>query len=233
MKKNFLDTSISKKCIFSLMFALCVLYSFAFYFVFSSPIDQLHGNLVRIMYIHVPAAWLGVGLYCVIGLLNLLYLSFSLPRLGVIAYALAPIGMVFSLICLITGGLWGKPIWGAFWVWDARLTSMLVLFFLYLGYYILWDYKEFNIKLAAILNLVGLANIPIIKLSVYFWATLHQKSSFIRSGGISIHPSMLTPLLLMFLASFVLTLLLWYFNARATLNLKKIEKLLLYEKSTE
>lgn len=231
MKKIFSTLSVQKKLY--LIFALCFLHSFALYCVFLSPGDQLHGNFVRIMYVHVPSAWLAVGLYCIIGLLNLLYLSFSLPKLGVFAYALAPIGMTFSAICLITGGLWGKPIWGTFWVWDARLTSMFILFLLYLGYYILWDYKEFKMRLAGIVNLLGLANIPIIKFSVYFWATLHQKSSFMRSGGIAIHPSMLKPLLLMFGSSFVLALLLWYLNACAILNLKKMERLLTYEKFTK
>ncbi|AHX11425.1 heme exporter CcmC family protein [Neorickettsia helminthoeca str. Oregon] len=233
MKNNIYISNKEKKNILALTIVLTLLYSLAFYFVFSSPVDQLHGEFVRIMYVHVPAAWLAVLLYSVIGLLNIIYLSFSVPVLGIVAYALAPIGMTFTMICLITGSLWGKPIWGTFWVWDARLTSMFVLFFLYLGYYLIWDYKEFNIKLASIVNLIGLVNIPIIKFSVYLWATLHQKSSVIRPEGISIHPSMLTPLLLMFFSSFVLTLLLWYFNSCAVLNLRKIEKLLIHEKFTK
>jgi heme exporter protein C len=224
---------ISKKFIFLLISILLILYPLVFYKIFfSSPEDYLHGAFVKIMYIHVPSAWLGIGIYVVMGLLNFLSLSLSMPILGLIAYALAPIGISFTAICLITGSLWGKPIWGAFWVWDARLTSMLILLVLYLGYYLVWNYKAFHIKVAALVNIIGLVNIPIIKFSVDIWATLHQKSSLIRSGGIAIHSSMLEPLLLMFFLSVILTLVLWYFNIKALLNFRKINRLLLHEKFT-
>jgi heme exporter protein C len=205
-----------------------VLYLIAFYqSLIISPADRLHGQFVRIMYVHVPSAWLGIIIYCIMGICNLYCILVSSPKLGLAAYALAPIGMAFTVICLVTGSLWGKPIWGAFWVWDARLTSMLLLLVLYIGYYAVWDYKNFSIKAAAIVNLLGMINIPIIKFSVDFWATLHQKSSFVRSGGIAIHYAMAKPLLLMFLASCLLAYILWRFNFTSLLNLKKLNRMLL------
>lgn len=226
-----MEISVHRKYIFSLISLAAILYLFAFYkAIFASPADYLHGEYVRIMYVHVPSAWLAIGIYTLMGFLNFITLVSKSPRFGILAYAITPIGITFTAICLITGSMWGKPIWGAFWVWDARLTSMLVLLMLYLSYYLVWEYKEFSIKIAAIVNVIGLVNIPVIKFSVNIWTTLHQKSSIIRSGGIAIDSSMLTPLLLMFFASSLLTLILWYFNTKSILNYRKIHRLLSNEK---
>jgi heme exporter protein C len=173
----------------------------------ASPVDYQQGETVRIMYIHVPAAWLAMAAYGVIAMSSLGSLIWRHPLADVSAKVAAPIGAVFTLQALVTGSLWGKPTWGTFWVWDARLTSMLVLFLLYLGLIALWNAIEDQSKagrLAAILGLVGFINIPIIKFSVDWWSTLHQPASILRTGGASIDPAILLPLAIMALGYTVL-----------------------------
>lgn len=194
-----------------------------------SPADYLQGEAVRIMYIHVPAAWMALGIYITMAIINFIVLTHNNRLAEIMAYAAAPIGACFTLICLITGSIWGKPIWGAWWVWDARLTSMLILFFLYIGYIILWDDNTGSAKSAAILNLIGVINIPIIKFSVDIWNTLHQPASLIRKGGIAIDSSMLIPLLTMFLASIGTFIIIWLLRISTLLNQRKINRLSLYD----
>ena len=168
--------------------------------LFSSPADYQQGEMVRMMYLHVPAAWMALFVYTLIAIVSAASLIWKNPLSDMIGKSAAPIGAAFTFICLVTGSLWGKPIWGTWWVWDARLTSMLVLFFFYLGYMALsnaFDNPQRSAKSAAVLALVGFINIPIIKFSVDFWNTLHQPASIIRMDGPSIHSSMLVPLLLM------------------------------------
>ncbi|PLX44968.1 MAG: heme transporter HemC [Hyphomicrobiales bacterium] len=168
--------------------------------LFIAPADYQQGETVRIMFIHVPAAWMGTFCYAYIALASAVSLIFKHPLADVAAKSAAPIGAAFTFLALITGSLWGKPMWGAWWVWDARLTSMLVLFLLYLGYMALWQMIEEPVqagRVAAILGLVGAVNVPIIKYSVDWWNTLHQPASIMKGGGPSIHPSILTPLLIM------------------------------------
>lgn len=178
-----------------------------------APEDYQQGATVKIMYIHVPAAWMASACY---GFMAVMSASFLIWRHGLaeaMARAAAPIGAVFTLICLITGMLWGKPTWGAYWVWDARLTSMLVLLLLYAGYIAVASSGAHTqrVKVAAAwVALIGAINLPIIKYSVEWWNSLHQGPSILRAGGPSIDPSMLTPLLLMiaaFTALFVALLL--------------------------
>ena len=167
--------------------------------VFSPP-DYQQGEAVRIMYIHVPAAILSMLVYAVMAVAAFSHLVWRAPLADVTAECAAPIGTVFTAIALATGMLWGKPMWGAFWVWDGRLTSVLVLFFIYLGVIALRQSIEDETKAArasAILTLVGSINLPIIHFSVYWWHTLHQQSSLFRAGGPSIYGTMLLPLLLM------------------------------------
>ena len=168
---------------------------------FDSPLDYQQGDSVRIMYIHVPAAWLSLAIYTLLALTSAAYIIWNSPISHAIAKSCAPIGATFSLITLITGSLWGKPTWGTWWVWDARLTSMLMLLFLYIGYISLANAMNDkpNSKAPAILAIVGLVNIPIIKFSVDIWNTLHQPASIIKSGGPSIHHTMLKPLIFMML----------------------------------
>jgi heme exporter protein C len=189
-----------------------------------SPPDYQQGETVRIMYVHVPAAWMALSIYVMIGLLGGAYLIWKNPLSSMMAMQAAPIGAAFTLICLITGALWGKPMWGAWWVWDARLTSMLILFFFYIALLLLhraYENRETAGKMTAILSLVGLINVPIIKFSVDWWNTLHQPASILRSGGVAIDSAMLTPLMWMgmFYLSFFLAL--WMLNTISALMEQK------------
>jgi heme exporter protein C len=176
-----------------------------------SPPDYQQGDTVRIMYIHVPAAWMGLFCYLTMAIASICFLVWRHPVANMITRASAPIGAAFTTICLLTGMLWGKPMWGTAWVWDARLTSMLVLLFLYLGYMALTEAFEnptHSDQAGAILILIGTVNLPIIKFSVDWWNTLHQPSIFSMSG-ISVSNAMLPALLVMTIAfkSYFLTTL--------------------------
>ncbi len=170
------------------------------YALFASPPDYQQGETVRIMYVHVPSAWMALFVYSFVAIASAVGLISRHPLAHLSAQAAAPIGACFTFLCLATGSLWGKPMWGAWWVWDARLTSVLVLFFLYLGFMALhnaFDDQARGEKSAAILSLVGFVNVPIIKFSVDWWNTLHQPASVVKMSGPAIHASMLMPLLLM------------------------------------
>src|SRR5579883_3386983 len=175
--------------------------------LFVAPPDYQQGETSRIMYLHVPAAWMGMLVYAAMALAALGTLVWRHPLADAAQKAAAPLGAGFTFICLATGSLWGKPMWGTYWVWDARLTSVLVLFILYLGLIALWraiDEPGRAARAAAILTLVGVVNIPIIKFSVDWWNTLHQPASVFRLGGPTIAPLMLWPLLVMALAFMLL-----------------------------
>jgi len=168
--------------------------------LFVSPPDYQQGETVRIMYVHVPSAWMALFCYTGMAIAAAVGLIWKHPLADLAAKASAPVGACFTFLALFTGSLWGKPMWGTWWVWDARLTSVLVLFFLYLGYIALnnaFDDPTRGAKASSILVLVGFVNVPIIKFSVDWWNTLHQPASVARLDGPSIHPSMLWPLLLM------------------------------------
>ena len=168
--------------------------------IFDSPADYQQGETVRIMYVHVPAAWMALFAYTVMALASGSFLIWKHPLADLSAQAVAPIGAGFTAIALVTGALWGQPMWGTWWVWDARLTSVLILFFLYLGYMALvngFDDPERGSRMGAILALVGFVNVPIIKFSVDWWNTLHQPASISRLDAPAIDTSMLIPLLLM------------------------------------
>jgi heme exporter protein C len=170
---------------------------------FVAPADYQQGDSVRIMYVHVPAAILGMACYTLMAAAALGTLVWRHPLADVAAKAAAPLGAAFTLLGLVTGAIWGKPMWGAWWVWDARLTSFLVLFIMYLGLIALWrafDDPARAGRVAAVLILVGFVNIPVIKFSVDWWNTLHQPASLLRWGGPAIHPTMLWPLLAMLAA---------------------------------
>jgi heme exporter protein C len=168
--------------------------------LFVAPPDYQQGESVRIMYVHVPAAWMAMFVYACLALASAVALIWRHPLADLAAQAASPIGACFTFIALVTGSLWGKPMWGTWWVWDARLTSVLVLFFLYLGHIALahgFDDPTRGARASAILALVGFVNVPIIKFSVDWWSTLHQPASVLRLGGPTIDGSMLRPLLLM------------------------------------
>ncbi len=167
---------------------------------FVAPPDYQQGESVRIMYVHVPSAWMALFIYVSIAAASAVALIWRHPLADLAAKASAPIGAGFTFLALLTGSLWGKPMWGTWWVWDARLTSVLVLFFLYLGHMAIMNAFEDPVRgfrAAAVLALIGFINVPIIHFSVEWWSTLHQPSSVLRIGGPTIHPSMLWPLLAM------------------------------------
>ena len=164
----------------------------------ASPADYQQGETVRIMYLHVPAAWLAMGGYMLVAMSSFGLLVFRHPLADVSAKAAAPIGAAFTFLALVTGSLWGKPTWGTYWIWDARLTSVLILFFLYIGLIALRssiDDETQAAKLTAVLALVGIVILPVIKFSVDWWNTLHQPASVMKMGGPAIHPTILWPLL--------------------------------------
>lgn len=183
--------------------ATAILFAVGMMQTLNAPGDYQQGATVKIMYLHVPAAWLGMMGWSVMSVAALGTLVWRHPLADVAGKAAAPIGAAFTFICLVTGSLWGRPTWGTYWVWDARLTSMLVLLLLYLGVIALyWTAEDPNrgSRAAAVLTLVGALNLPIIKFSVDWWNTLHQPASILRAGGSAIAPSILYPLLVMALA---------------------------------
>ncbi|WP_317277431.1 heme ABC transporter permease [Kordiimonas aestuarii] len=196
--------------------------------LYASPADYQQGESVRIMYIHVPAAWMAMFTYMVVAVASFTALVWRHPLALLAGKAAAPIGLVFTGLALLTGMLWGKPMWGTYWVWDGRLTSVLVLFFLYLGYMALWralDEEDKAGRAASILALVGVVNIPIIKFSVDWWNTLHQPASVMRMDGPSMPVEMLWPLLTLavaYKAYFVVVLL---YRMKLEINLRKLSVL--------
>ena len=183
----------------SIFFAI-LLVGLSFALILSPP-DYLQGDSVRIMYIHVPAAWISLASFTCIALLSILNFIFKIKNLKLITKSIAPIGLMFTCIAIVTGSIWGQPTWGTFWAWDARITSMLILalfYFVFIAVHKLISDEDKANRIASILATVGLINIPIIKYSVEWWSTLHQPASIKITGTSTIHSSMLAPLLLMF-----------------------------------
>ena len=189
---NFINSIFFLLLIVALTFALIL-----------SPPDYLQGDSVRIMYIHVPSAWIGLGSFTAIALLSILNFTLKIKNINIISKSLAPIGLLFTCIAIVTGSLWGQPTWGTWWAWDARISSMVVLSIFYILLILTHKFisEEFKAnKIFNILAIIGLINVPIIKYSVDWWNTLHQPSSInLLKGSSSIHPSMLLPLILMLL----------------------------------
>jgi heme exporter protein C len=194
--------------------------------IFDSPPDYLQGETVRIMYVHVPAAWTGMMIYVAMAVASALGLVSRLMLTDIFCVAAAPVGAMLVALCLVTGSIWGRPTWGAWWVWDARLTSVLVLFLLYCGYIALrqaYEDHEKGGKAGAYLLLIGAVNIPIVRFSVDWWHTLHQPASVLRAAGTSIAPSMLRPLLVMGLAYSLYAACVILMRMRAILAARRIE----------
>ena len=180
--------------------------------LFLSPEDFIQSHSVRIMYVHVPSAWISLGIFSLIALLSVGSFIFKNKNFSLIAKSLAPSGFVFNVIALVTGSIWGKPTWGTWWAWDARITSMLILALFYSMYILAWriyDKKEQVIKITSIIAIVGVINVPIIKFSVDWWSTLHQNSSVNILSETSIHSSMLVPLIIMTAAFSLFSLLIF------------------------
>jgi heme exporter protein C len=188
--------------------------------LWASPADYQQGETVRIMYVHVPSAWIAMFAYCWVSAASAASLIWRHPLADVAAEAASPVGAAFTLLALVSGSLWGKPMWGAYWVWDARLTSFLLLLFLYLGHIALlnaFDDPQRGRRSAAVLAVVGLINVPIIKFSVDWWNTLHQPASVLKMGGPSIDASMLRPLLVMAVSAQLYFFLVTFMRMKAML----------------
>ena len=174
--------------------------------------DYLQGDSVRIMYVHVPSAWISLGIFSLMATLSIMVIIFKNKLFFLVAKSLAPSGFVFSLIALVTGSIWGKPTWGTWWAWDARITSMLILCIFYLMYLIAWrifESKDYVTKITSFIAILGFINIPIIKFSVDWWSTLHQPSSVNIFSETTIHSSMLIPLGIMTAAFALFSLLIF------------------------
>jgi len=196
--------------------------------LFIAPPDYQQGEAFRIIYVHVPAAWMAMFVYGSMVVASIAAFIFKHPLGDVAAKAAAPVGAVFTALALITGMLWGKPMWGAWWVWDARLTSVLILFFIYVAYIALWDAIEEPTRaarMARILCLVGAVNIPIIHFSVEWWNTLHQGSTVFRTDGPKMPASMLTPLLIMALGYTLLFVALLLVRMRTEILARRLRTL--------
>ena len=208
--KIFLITSKAPKYVFFIF--IIVLSIGLVEALFLSPEDYIQSHSVRIMYVHVPSAWISLGIFSLIALLSVGSFIFKNKNFSLIAKSLAPSGFVFNVIALVTGSIWGKPTWGTWWAWDARITSMLILALFYSMYILAWriyDKKEQVIKITSIIAIIGVINVPIIKFSVDWWSTLHQNSSVNILSETSIHPSMLVPLLIMTAAFSLFSLLIF------------------------
>ncbi len=208
--KIFLVTSKAPKYVFFL-FIIALSLGLA-ESLFLSPEDYVQSHAVRIMYVHVPSAWISLGIFTLIAILSLGGFIFKIKNFSIISKSLAPAGFVFNIIALVTGSIWGKPTWGTWWAWDARITSMLILLLFYLMYIMAWrifDKSDKAIKVTSIIAIIGVINVPIIKFSVDWWSTLHQTSSVNILSKTSIHPSMLVPLLMMTVAFSLFSLLIF------------------------
>jgi heme exporter protein C len=205
-----------------------VLLAVGIWLSFTAPGDYQQGDTVRIMFVHVPAASLGLMIYGALGVSSFFALVFRHPLADAAARAAALPGAAYTALALVTGSLWGQPMWGTWWVWDARLTSVLVLFLFYLGYMALRssiDDEAKAARAAAVLGLVGLINLPIVKFSVDWWNTLHQPASLMRSGGTSLDPVFLWPLLTMMAAFAALFLALWLSAIRSEIVRRRVMSL--------
>ena len=231
MLKNFFPYKIlnikNKNFNTLLILMLAVVFVGTAYGLFISPPDQIQGDSVRIMYVHVPASFLSLGLFGILGAISVLNLIFKIKILPYIGKSIAPIGFVFTLVSILTGSLWGKPTWGVWWAWDARLTSMLVLLIFYLTYILIWKFVE-NFNTANTINcfvaIVGSFNIPVIKYSVDWWNTLHQTSSITLTSAPTIHYSMLVPLVIMILGLFLYSLVIFLMRYKTELIKLKLNK---------
>jgi len=231
MFKNFFPNkifSLDNKLINGLLFLMILIVLVGLvYALFISPPDYIQGEAVRIMYVHVPSSFIALGCFGFIGIASILNLIFRIKFVSLMAKSLAPVGCIFSLVSIVTGSLWGKPTWGIWWVWDARLTSMVILFLFYLAYIFTWqfvnDFERAN-KITSIIGIIGLFNLPVIKYSVDWWNTLHQSSSITLTSAPTIHYTMLVPLIIMFLGMVIYSLIIFLMRYKTELMKLKLHK---------
>ncbi len=231
MFKNFFPSkilSLDNKLINGLLFLMILIVLVGLvYALFISPPDYIQGDAVRIMYVHVPSSFIALGCFGFIGMASILNLIFRIKFVSLMAKSLAPVGCIFSLVSIVTGSLWGKPTWGIWWVWDARLTSMAILFLFYLAYIFSWqfvnNYEKAN-KITSVIGIIGLFNLPVIKYSVDWWNTLHQSSSITLTSAPTIHYTMLVPLIIMFLGMAIYSLIIFLMRYKTELMRLKLHK---------
>ena len=231
MLKNFFPSKIllsNNKLINSLLVPMIlIVFLGLMYALFISPPDYVQGDSVRFMYVHVPSSFISLGCFGFIGIASILNLIFKIKFVPLMAKSLAPVGCIFSLISIVTGSLWGKPTWGIWWVWDARLTSMAILLIFYLAYIFTWKYvKNFERanKISSVIGIIGLFNLPVIKYSVDWWNTLHQPSSITLTSAPTIHYTMLVPLIIMFLGMVIYSLIIFLMRYKTELMKLKLDK---------
>ena len=231
MLKNFFPNkilSLSDVTINSLVILLVaiVIVGLIYSFLLSPP-DYIQGDSVRIMYVHVPSSLIALCSFGLIGVASICNLIFKIKLMPLLAKSLAPIGCIFSIISIVTGSFWGKPTWGVWWVWDARLTSMSILFFFYIAYILTWkfvdNYEKAN-KISSVIGIVGLLNLPVIKYSVDWWNTLHQPSSITLTSAPSIHYTMLVPLAIMFFGMILYSLIIFLMRYKTEVIKFKLDK---------
>ena len=231
MLKNFFPNkilSINNQLINGLIILMIFIILFGLtYSLFISPEDYIQGDSVRIMYVHVPSSLISLGCFAFIGIASILNLIFKIKFISMMAKSLAPIGFIFTFISILTGSLWGKPTWGVWWAWDARLTSMLILMFFYIVYMLSWklikNYKRAN-TISSVIGILGSFNLPIIKFSVDWWNTLHQPSSITLTSAPKIHYSMLVPLIIMIVGMIIYSLIIFLMKYKSELIKLKLEK---------
>ena len=231
MFKNFFPSrilSLNNKLINTLLIVMILIVLVGLvYALFISPPDYIQGDSVRIMYVHVPSSFIALGCFGFIGIASILNLIFRIKFVSLMAKSLAPVGCIFSLISIVTGSLWGKPTWGIWWVWDARLTSMAILLLFYLAYIFTWkfvnNYEKAN-KISSVIGIIGLFNLPVIKYSVDWWSTLHQPSSISLTSAPSIHYTMLIPLIIMFLGMVIYSVIIFLMKYKTELMRLKLDK---------
>ena len=231
MLKNFFPgkiLSLDNKWInILLILMILIIFTGLIYALFISPPDYIQGDAVRIMYVHVPSSFISLGCFALIGTASILNLVFKARFMSLIAKSLAPAGIVFTTISIVTGSLWGKPTWGVWWVWDARLTSMLILFCFYAAYILIWkfinNFEKAN-KISSIIAIIGLLNLPVIKYSVDWWNTLHQPSSITLTSAPTIHYKMLIPLIIMLLGLVIFSLIIFLMKYKTEIMKFKLDK---------
>ena len=231
MLKNFFPNkilSISNKIITNLIIAMILVVFLGFiYALFISPPDYIQGDSVRIMYVHVPSSFIALGSFAFIGIASISNLIFKVKFMPLMAKSLAPVGSIFTLISIVTGSLWGKPTWGIWWAWDARLTSMVILLCFYVAYILTWklisSFEKAN-KISSIIGIVGLFNLPVIKYSVDWWSTLHQTSSITLTSAPTIHYTMLVPLIIMLVGMVIYSLIIFLMKYKTEIMKFKLDK---------
>ena len=231
MFKNFFPNKILsleiKKLKFLIILLIIIIIVGLSYSLFISPPDYIQGDSVRIMYVHVPSSFIALGFFALIGVASICNLIFKIKFMSLLGKSIAPIGCLFSLISIVTGSLWGKPTWGTWWVWDARLTSMLILFIFYIAYILSWkfinEFEKAN-KISSLIGIIGLFNLPVIKYSVDWWNTLHQPSSITFTSAPTIHYTMLIPLLIMFFGTLIYSLIIFLMRYKTEVMKFKLNK---------